>query len=109
MKFLGRMPGPAGRYGKAGAAAIVLFFCFSLFPHSACFSGTVKSVEGIVQRVDGPRIQVRGKEYNTSGVPLTSPSGKNLTGTVPAVGKKVEMLFTGGILKSIVIHEDMVE
>ena len=109
MRSPSRTPGPGHIRRKFVIFPIILsIFLPLVFPPPA-LSANVKSVEGIVQRVDGPVIQVRGRDYNTAGVPMRSPSGRDLSAGDLSTGRKVEMLFKGGVLKSIVIYENMVE
>ncbi|RJQ22241.1 MAG: hypothetical protein C4560_02665 [Nitrospiraceae bacterium] len=91
--------------------SIFLLICLSMIitfmvpAHAA----KVSTVEGIIQRVTNDSIQVRGKYYGISGIPLINPSGEHLKKTSLTSGKKVEIFFQEGKITSILIYEDMVE
>jgi len=70
----------------------------------------VRTIEGIIQHVTDDSIQVRGKYYSISGIPLTDPSGgKDLKRASLMTGKKVEIFFNEDRITSILIFDDMVE
>ena len=69
----------------------------------------VITIEGIIQNVTGDSIQVRGRYYEISGIPLIDPSGKVLKQVSLTTGKKVEIFFQKDKITSILIYDDMVE
>lgn len=69
----------------------------------------VSTIEGIIQNVTGDSIQVRGRYYEISGIPLIDPSGKDLKQASLTTGKKVAIFFQKDKITSILIYDDMVE
>jgi hypothetical protein len=69
----------------------------------------IRTVEGIVQSASEDSIQVRGKYYSISGIPLINSSGEHLKKSSLSIGKKVEIFFQEGSITSILIYDDMVE
>ncbi|OIP60650.1 MAG: hypothetical protein AUK38_02765 [Nitrospirae bacterium CG2_30_41_42] len=93
-----------------GFALIVLpVFVFAILIVSFCYASKVRVVEGLIQDITYDSIEVRGKYYNISGVPLKDASGRNLSKAYLKTGKKVEIFFQDGKITSILIHEYMVE
>ena len=78
-------------------------------PYQRPTNSQVRTIEGIIQNVTDNSIQVRGKNYNISGIPLIDPSGKNLKKASLSTGKKVEIFFQEDRILSILINDDMVE
>ncbi len=72
-------------------------------------AGELKIVEGLIQNITYDSIEVRGKYYNISGVPLKDASGRNLSKAYLKTGKKVEIFFKDDRITSILIYEYMVE
>jgi hypothetical protein len=87
---------------------IVLLFYF-LALASLCYAEKVRTVEGLIEDVSNDSIKVRGKYYNISDTPLKNASGKNISKDRLRAGKKVEIFFLNDRIKTVLIHEDMVE
>jgi hypothetical protein len=90
---------------------ILFLIWFSLFITitAPVHAAKVRTIEGIIQNVTDNSIQVRGKDYNISGIPLIDPSGKHLKKASLTTGKKVEIFFQEDRISSILINDDMVE
>ncbi len=87
----------------------LIFLIFLLLPSIGNAAKKVAMVEGLIERVTYDSIEVRGKYYNISGVPLLDASGKKLTEAYLRQGTKVEIFFEGGRITSILIHRRMAE
>ena len=90
---------------------ILLLIWFSLIftITTPVHASKVRTIEGIIQNVTDNSIQVRGRDYNISGIPLIDPSGKHLKKASLTTGKKVEIFFQEDRILSILIYDDMVE
>jgi len=70
----------------------------------------IRVVEGLIENVTDDSIEVRGKYYNISGVPLKDASDKDLSKDELKIGKKVAIFLRGESIKNILIYEEnMVE
>ena len=85
-----------------------VFLAFILLP-SVLNAAKVTTVEGLIEHVTYDSIEVRGKYYNISGVPLLNASGNKLTKAYLRQGGKVEIFFEGGRITSILIYRYMAE
>ena len=93
-----------------GFALIVLpVFVFAILIVSFCYASKVRVVEGLIENVTYDSIEVRGKYYNISGVPLKDSSGRDLSKAYLKIGKKVEIFFQGDKITTVLIHGYMVE
>jgi hypothetical protein len=79
-------------------------FMVLLVPSITNASKKVTTVEGIIQYVSYDSIEVRGRYYDISGVPLVDASGKTLTKAYLRQGVKVEIFFENGKMTSILIY-----
>lgn len=68
----------------------------------------LKVVEGIVKSVSGTEIEVGGKSFNISGVPLRTASRKAVS-PAELPGRKVALYFRGGVLISVLVYPNIVE
>ncbi len=88
---------------------LLIWFSLIITITAPVHASKVRTIEGIIQNVTDNSIQVRGKNYNISGIPLIDPSGKNLKKASLTTGKKVEIFFQEDRISSILIYDDMVE
>lgn len=98
---------PADIKKKCITFIVLLFYFFTLV--SLCYAERVRTVEGLIEDVSNDSIKVRGRYYNISDAPLKNASGKNVSKYLLKVGKKVEIFFHNDRIKTVLIHEDMVE
>lgn len=84
---------------------LICIFAAVLFV-SYCYAGEVKTVEGLIERVDYNYIRVRGRDYNISGVPLRNPSGEDLTSNQLKIDRKVDIFFEDDKITSVLIYDE---
>ena len=106
---------------RAGRWAIFLFIpalAFVLFlgqpPGHAAESKPgratdLKFVEGAVKSISGTEIEVGGKSYKITGVPLISASRKTVSPADIPTGSIVTLTFRRGVLTSVRVHPNIVE
>lgn len=68
----------------------------------------LKFVEGIVKGVSGAEIDVGGKTYRISGVPLRTASRKAVS-PAELPGRKVTLQFRRGALVYVLVHPNVME
>jgi len=87
-------------------AFILVLLSPSLFGgHASGFTVT----GGIVQYVSGPTVTVEGKNYDIRGARIMAPSGKELSPSELARGRKVDLHIVNRKITAVVIYPSMME
>lgn len=89
-------------------ALIFLFSCFFVFVTKS-YAGEVRTVSGAIESVKGSSIEVNGKYYDISGVPLLNSSGQEATKDLLQAGKIAEISLEDGKITRVLIYDYMVE
>lgn len=89
-------------------AAVLLLICFVMIAANG-YTGEVRIVQGSIENVRGNSIEVHGKYYDISGVPLLNSSGQEATKDLLQAGKIAEISLEDGKIIRVLIYDYMVE
>lgn len=98
---------PKNSVGKIFRTAAFIFL-FAAVP-SGAGAAWFTVTEGIVERVSGPVVTVRGQNHDIGHARLQAPSGMELPPGELASGKKVALHIAKGKVVAVVIYPSMME
>jgi hypothetical protein len=84
--------------------SVFLLLFLLLVPPSAGHASDLTVVGGIVERVSGTVIDLRGKNYDIGKSRVSDASGKELPLSAIARGKKVDLFVVKGKINTVVIY-----
>lgn len=85
---------------------IIFLLLFIGVPAISNSADKVRMVRGLIENVTADSVEVRGKYYNISGVPLKDASGEEVTKDQLRIGRFITIYFHNNKINDIIIYDE---